>query len=71
VVRGVLWTSGLFARATGTATLLAPDKAAELLAPAWTCSSAALRRDAGWTAAIPLAQGLPETAAWYRSAGWL
>jgi nucleoside-diphosphate-sugar epimerase len=71
VVRGVLWTSGAFARATGKATLLSPDKAEEFLAPAWTCSSTALLRDAGWQAAIPLAQGLPETAAWYRSAGWL
>ena len=71
VVRGVLWTSGAFARATGKATQLSPAKAAEFLAPAWTCSSAALLRDAGWSAAVPLARGLPETAAWYRSAGWL
>jgi len=71
VVRGALWSSGLVARLLGRATLLAPDKAPELLAPAWTCSSEALARDAGWRAAIPLAQGLPETAEWYRQAGWL
>lgn len=71
VVRGVLFASGLFARATGRATLLSPDKAAEFLAPAWTCTSTALARDAGWQASIPLAEGLPQTAAWYRSTGWL
>ena len=71
LVRGALWTSGLVARLLGRATVLSPDKAPELLAPAWTCSSEALARDAGWRAAIPLAQGLPETAEWYRQAGWL
>lgn len=71
IVRGALWSSGLLARALGRATLLSPDKAAELLAPAWTCSSEALARDAGWRAAIPLRQGLRETAEWYKAAGWL
>jgi nucleoside-diphosphate-sugar epimerase len=62
---------GLAARLRGRATLLAPDKLPELLAPAWTCSSAALERDAGWRAAIPLAEGLRATAEWYRREGWL
>jgi nucleoside-diphosphate-sugar epimerase len=71
VVRGALWSSGLLARLRGRPTLLSKDKAPELLAPAWTCSSAALARDAGWRAAIPLEKGLQETAQWYRGAGWL
>lgn len=71
VVRAALWSSGLVARLLGRATLLSPDKAPELLAPAWTCSSEALARDAGWRAAIPLEKGLVETAEWYRQAGWL
>jgi nucleoside-diphosphate-sugar epimerase len=71
LVRGALWTSGLVARLLGRATVLSADKAPELLAPAWTCSSEALARDAGWRAAIPLSKGLPETAEWYRGAGWL
>jgi nucleoside-diphosphate-sugar epimerase len=70
-VRGALWSTGLFARALGRATLLSPEKAAELLAPAWTCTSEALARDTGWRAAIPLEQGLRDTGEWYRSAGWL
>ncbi len=71
VVRGALWSSGLVARVLGRPTLLSSDKAPELLAPAWTCSSEALARDTGWRAAIPLQQGLRETAEWYRKAGWL
>jgi nucleoside-diphosphate-sugar epimerase len=71
LVRGALWTTGWVARAAGRATVLSSDKANELLAPAWTCSSEALARDTGWRAKIPLTQGLPETAAWYRQAGWL
>lgn len=71
VVQGALWTSGLAARLLGRATVLSPDKAEELLAPAWTCSSESLSRATGWRAAIPLEQGLRETAEWYRSAGWL
>jgi hypothetical protein len=67
----VLWSSALLARATGRATLLSPDKADELLAPAWTCSSAALLRDAGWRADIGLRQGLRATARWYAAEGWL
>jgi nucleoside-diphosphate-sugar epimerase len=71
VVRALLHLSGALARLRGAATLLSPDKADELLAPAWTCSSEALARDAGWRAAVALEEGLAETARWYREAGWL
>lgn len=67
----ILWVLGAAARAAGRATLLSPDKAAELLAEAWTCTAAALTRDAGWRAAIDLNAGLPSTAQWYASRGWL
>jgi nucleoside-diphosphate-sugar epimerase len=71
LVRQVLRVSGTWGRLRGTPTLLSPDKAPELLAPAWTCRADGLTRDAQWTAAIPLREGLSETALWYRSAGWL
>jgi nucleoside-diphosphate-sugar epimerase len=71
LVRGALDVSGFASRAVGRAPLLDGDKARELLAPAWTCSSKALRRDAGWEAAVPLEPGLKETADSYREAGWL
>jgi dihydroflavonol-4-reductase len=71
VVRAILAVSGLAARLAGAATLLSADKAPELLAPAWTCSSEALRRDAGWVARMGLADGLADAARAYRDAGWL
>jgi nucleoside-diphosphate-sugar epimerase len=71
LVRAALGAASGLASLGGRATLLNPDKAAELLAPAWTCRSEALERDAGWRARIPLAEGLRQTAEWYRGAGWL
>jgi nucleoside-diphosphate-sugar epimerase len=71
LVRGVLGVAGGVGRALGRPPLLDGDKANELLAPGWACSSEALRRDAGWAAAIPLDRGLAQTARAYREAGWL
>src|SRR5205823_6323062 len=55
----------------GRATLLSSDKAAEFLAPAWTCRPEALMRDTGWQAETDLETGLRRTAQWYRKEGWL
>jgi nucleoside-diphosphate-sugar epimerase len=71
LVRVALGAAGAVARGLGRAPLLDADKANELLAPGWTCSSAALRRDAGWAAEVPLVRGLEQTARSYREAGWL
>ena len=71
LVRPLLWLSGTAARLAGRATLLAPDKANEILADAWTCSPSALESATGWRAATALADGLRLTADWYRAAGWL
>ena len=71
LVRPFLWLSGTAARLAGRATLLAPDKANEILADAWTCSPSALESATGWHAATALADGLRLTADWYRAAGWL
>ncbi len=71
LVRAALQVAGVAARLTGRVSVLSPEKAPELLAPAWTCSSTALERDAGWRAATPLAEGLRRTAEAYRGAGWL
>jgi dihydroflavonol-4-reductase len=70
-VRLALHALGTAAFMTGRANVLGPDKAAELLAPAWVCRSAALERDAGWRAEIGHDQGLGDTAAAYRAEGWL
>jgi len=71
VARGVLWTIGSLAHFAGQATVLSVDKLPEFLAPAWTFTSQALARDAGWVAATDLETGLGRTAQWYREAGWL
>ena len=71
LARGLLWTIGSIAHLAGRATLLSGDKAAEFLAPAWTCRADALARDAGWRAETDLETGLRRTAAWYRREGWL
>lgn len=71
LVRGVLGALGVAARSVGRATLLDWDKANEVLAPAWVCSSDALQRDAAWSARISLESGLAETARSYRESGWL
>jgi len=71
LVRCLLWTIGSIAHLAGRATVLSGDKAAEFLAPAWTCLPDALARDAGWRAETDLETGLRRTAAWYRREGWL
>lgn len=71
LLRALLHAARPLARAAGRAALPAPDKANELLAPAWRASSEALRRDAAWVAEVGLERGLAETARAYRSAGWL
>jgi len=59
------------AAAVGRATIFNRDKARELLAPGWLCETESARRDLGFEARTPLPQGLADTAAWYRAAGWL
>jgi nucleoside-diphosphate-sugar epimerase len=71
LVRAILGVAAGVGRALGRAPLLDGDKANELLAPGWVCSSENLRRDAGWTAEIPLDRGLAATARAHREAGWL
>ena len=71
LARALLRAIGFVAHLAGRATLLSADKAAEFLAPAWTCRPDALSRDTGWRAAVDLATGLPQTAAWYQKEGWL
>lgn len=71
MAKNVLTANGTLARMLGRRTLLSRDKSRELLAGAWTCTADALERDAGWTARIPLEDGLPATARWYREHGWL
>jgi nucleoside-diphosphate-sugar epimerase len=66
-----LWTTGTVAALLHRATLLNADKANELLAEAWTCSSQAITEATGWQPTTGLATGLRQTADWYKNAKWL
>ncbi|HLG06464.1 MAG TPA: NAD(P)-dependent oxidoreductase [Gemmatimonadales bacterium] len=68
---GVLGVTAAAARLRGSATILNPDKAVELFAPAWTADPDPLTAATGWRAEHDLTSGLAKTAAWYREAGWL
>ncbi len=56
---------------TGRSSVLGSQRMKEVAVGDWTCSPAALARDSGWEARIPLAEGFPATAAWYRAQGQL
>lgn len=71
VVRPALTVSGWCSRLLGRATLMSGDKAPEITAEAWTCSSAELERDSTWRAELDTDRGLAATASWYREQGWL
>ena len=53
----------------GSGAKLTPDRAAYFSHPDWVVDPA--RAPTSWRAAIATRQGLADTAAWYRSAGWL
>ncbi|MFP4056139.1 MAG: NAD-dependent epimerase/dehydratase family protein [Candidatus Brocadiia bacterium] len=56
---------------TGTPQILCRRKVRDLLQPRWTCSWAKAERELGYRAAVPLAEGMAHTAAWYAEQGWL
>jgi nucleoside-diphosphate-sugar epimerase len=70
VVRAGGAVGELWGRAGGY-DLFSRDKAREALAGDWVCSTAKARSQLGWAPAAPLDARLAETAADYRSAGWL
>ncbi len=56
---------------TGTPQIFGRQKAIELKSRYWLCSPARARADFGWSTSLGLAEGMAETALWYREAGWL
>jgi nucleoside-diphosphate-sugar epimerase len=61
----------LAGRLIGRTVPLSRDKARELRRAYWTCDARAAGRDFGWRARIGLEAGLRQTAAWYRTRGWI
>jgi nucleoside-diphosphate-sugar epimerase len=63
--------NGAVGRMVGRPQIFDRDKVRELLAPGWLCETAAASRRLGFSAEIPLSEGLRHTAAWYQKEGWL
>lgn len=71
VIAGLAGLTETAAGVLGRSVIFNRDKARELLAPGWLCETEAARTRLGFRARIPLAEGLRETAEWYRREGWL
>lgn len=71
LLRAAATGSQLGARLSRRPVVFDREKALDLLAAGWLCETDAARRDLGFEAAIPLAEGLRETARWYRAHGWM
>jgi nucleoside-diphosphate-sugar epimerase len=70
LVRAVALGSEIYGKITDTAQMLTRDKCNELFHQ-WVCDGEPARRDLDWRAVIEIRDGIRETAAWYREAGWL
>jgi nucleoside-diphosphate-sugar epimerase len=62
---------GAIAGLTGKPALINRDKARELVQDYWVCNPEKTERDLGFTATIPLNEGITETLKWYQQKGWL
>ena len=71
VARAVGLSAELWSRFTGKPGVLSRDKIAEAQCRAWTCDPSRAARELGFTARTPVEEGLAETLAWYKEAGWL
>lgn len=61
------WAAGL----VGRSSIFNRDKAREMLASGWLCETESAQADLEYEAGISLADGLRDTARWYREQGWL
>ncbi|HEY2806761.1 MAG TPA: NAD(P)-dependent oxidoreductase [Gemmatimonadales bacterium] len=68
---GVIAVIERVAAATGQRTILTTERLAEFLAPSWLLNVDKAERLLGWTAKVPLPDGLKTTGTWYKEHGWL
>jgi len=70
-VRGAGRAVRAWARVAHIKPLITPERAWDLRQQNWTCDDAAGRRVLGYAPTISLADGMRDTAAWYRAHGWM
>jgi nucleoside-diphosphate-sugar epimerase len=65
------WCAEMWAHLTGKPGIISREKVREAQCPYWTCDARRAAEEIGFEARTPLEEGLAETLAWYREAGWL
>jgi nucleoside-diphosphate-sugar epimerase len=70
-VYGIAVVAEGIARLSRRAALINIEKARDMVQDYWTADSSAAKRDFGYVQEIPLEEGIPRTAEWYRTHGWL
>jgi len=71
MLRAAVSVAEALARASGRPARLTRERLADWLEPNWTVDDARARAELGYAPRIALEAGIAETAAWYRSAGWI
>lgn len=70
VVEGAAFMSESYGRLTNRAMMLTRDKCHELF-DQWVCDGSKARTDLALSPSVSFSQGVKQTVAWYRAAGWL
>jgi nucleoside-diphosphate-sugar epimerase len=71
VANAVGFSAEVWSRITRKPGIVSREKVAEAQCMSWTCDSGRAAAELGFQAATSLDQGLAETLAWYKEAGWL
>ena len=71
MLRAVVGLAEAWSRLTGSPARLTRERLADWTSPRWTVSDARARAELGYAPAVELAAGIAQTAAWYRSVGWI
>ena len=66
-----LGLTGMWADVFRQKSILHPDKLHEFYQEAWTADASPFIAATGWQPKLDLEQGVSDTAAWYRKAGWI
>ncbi len=69
--RAVGYCAEVWSRISGKPGIVSRDKIAEAQCRWWTCDTRRAAEELGFSAPTSLADGLRETLAWYKEAGWL